>query len=395
MSSHGFPNPLPPMSRALARCRNLHDLRRLAMARVPKPMFDYLDGAAEDEVTLRRNTSAFEDIALVPRYAVDVDSPDLSTEVLGSVIQWPVVLAPTGMSRLFHHRGEWAVASAAARSGTMYSLSTLSSVSIEAVAEVNPGPKMFQVYLLRDPGLNRDLMARAKASGFGALCLTVDVPVQGNRERDLHSGMTLPPTFGLAQWFQFARCPRWVWNHLTSSKMTLANIAGSIDQGSQDVTSLAKFIHHQFDTRITWDRVAELVKDWGGPFAVKGLLARDDAVRAVDAGASAVIVSNHGGRQLDGAVAPFDVLQEVVDAVGGRAEVILDGGVRRGSHVVKALAMGAQACMVGRPYLYGLGAGGEAGVQRALDLLRSETQRALQLTGCRRLEELDRRHLQR
>jgi len=177
--------------------------------------------------------------------------------------------------------------------------------------------------------------------------------------------------------------------------MTLANIAGSIDQGSQDVTSLAKFIHHQFDTRITWDRVAELVKDWGGPFAVKGLLAPDDAVRAVDAGASAVIVSNHGGRQLDGAVAPFDVLQEVIDAVGGRAEVILDGGVRRGSHVVKALAMGAQACMVGRPYLYGLGAGGEAGVQRALDLLRSETQRALQLTGCRRLEELDRRHLQR
>ncbi|MBM65687.1 MAG: alpha-hydroxy-acid oxidizing enzyme [Myxococcales bacterium] len=383
------------MSAALARCRNIEDLRHLASRRVPKPMFDYLDGAAEDEVTLRRNTSAFEDVALVPRYAVAVENPDLRTRVLGADLDWPVLLAPTGMSRLFHHHGEWAVAAAAQRSGTLYSLSTLSSVSIEGVAEVNGSAKMFQVYLLKDPGLNQDLMARAKAAGFDALCLTVDVPVQGNRERDLHSGMTLPPTFGPAQWFQFARCPAWVWNHLMSSKMTLANIEGQIDQGSQDVTSLAKFIHEQFDTRITWERVEHLAKSWDGPFAIKGLLAPDDARRAVDAGASAIIVSNHGGRQLDGAVAPFDVLESMVDAVGDRAEIILDGGVRRGSHVIKALAMGAKACMVGRPYLFGLGAGGEAGVDRALEILRPETQRALQLSGCRRPRDLDRSYLQR
>jgi len=358
-------------------------------------MFDYLDGAAEDEATLRRNTASFEDVSLVPRYAVDVDAPDLTTHVLGARLQWPVVLAPTGMSRLFHHRGEWAVAAAATRAGTLYSLSTLSSVSIEGVAQVNDGPKMFQVYLLKDSALNEDLMERAKAAGFGALCLTVDVPVQGNRERDLHSGMTLPPTFGPAQWLQFARCPAWVWNHLTSPKMTLANIAGRIEQGSQDVTSLAKFIHQQFDTRITWERVEDMAKSWNGPFAIKGLLAPEDARRAVDAGATAIIVSNHGGRQLDGAVAPFDVLERIVDAVGDRAEVILDGGVRRGSHVVKALAQGASACMVGRPYLFGLGAGGEAGVERALTILRQETQRALQLSGCRRPEELDRSYLQR
>lgn len=376
------------MANALQRCRNIEDLRQLARRKVPRPMFDYLDGAAEDELTLRRNTEAFDDIALLPRYAVDVCDPDLRTRVLDCEIDWPVMLAPTGMSRLFHHLGERAVARAAQAAGTLYSLSTLSSVSIEDLVQVNTGPKMFQVYLLKDEGLNQSLISRARDAGFQALCLTVDVPVQGNRERDLHSGMTLPPTFGPAQWLQFARCPGWVFRHLTSPTMTLANIAQSVDLGSQDVSSLGTFIHEQFDPKITWDRVATLAKTWDGPFAVKGILAPDDARRAVEAGATAIIVSNHGGRQLDGAVATFEVLGAMVEAVGGRAEVILDGGIRRGSHVVKALAMGADACMVGRPYLYGLGAGGEAGVSRALEILRGELTRALQLLGCRELSQL-------
>lgn len=383
------------MPRSLDRCHNIADLRRLAKRRVPAPMFEYIDGAAEDEGTMRRNTAAFDEVDLVPRYLVDVAETDLSTTVLGAEVEWPVLLAPTGMSRLFHWRGEIAVARAAHRAGTLYSLSTLSSHTIEDVGAETPGPKMFQIYVLRDPELNESFLERCRQSGYGAMCLTVDVPVQGNRERDLRTGMTIPPSFGPAQYLDVLRHPAWVWNYLTKPPLRLANVADRIAQGSSNVSTLAKYIHNQFDPSVTWERAARMIERWDGPFAIKGILSADDARRAVEVGATAVIVSNHGGRQLDGAPATIDCLPEIAAAVGGRAEVILDGGIRRGSHVVKALALGADACMIGRAYLYGLGAGGEAGVDRALGILRRETRRALQLTGCTRLDQLDGRFVRR
>ena len=372
----------------LERAHNIADLRTLARKRLPAPMFHYIDGAASDEWTLRQNTRAFDQYELVPRYLVDVQEMDTSTTVLGQSIEWPVVCAPTGMSRLFHHEGELAVARAAARSGTLYSLSSLSSVSIEDVAAASDGPKMFQIYVFRDRELNKELIRRSRDAGYVALCLTVDVPVHGNRERDVRTGMTIPPALTLMSLLDIARHPRWAWHQVTGKPVVLANVVHKIAQGSSDVSTLAQYIHSQFDPTVTWRDAAWMIQEWGGPFAIKGLLTAADAKRAVEIGASAVIVSNHGGRQLDGVPAPIEVLPEIIDAVGDRAEVILDGGVRRGGHVLKALALGAKACMVGRPYLYGLGAAGEAGVSRALEILRTEFARDMALLGCRSIEEI-------
>ena len=352
-------------------------------------MFHYIDGAAEDEVTLRKNTQAFDGFDLIPRYLVDVEEVDLSTTVLGQSLEWPVALSPTGMSRLFHHTGEQAVARAAKRAGTLYGLSTVSSFSIEDVARVSDGPKMFQVYVLRDAALNDELVDRCREAGYAALCLTIDVPVAGNRERDVRTGMTIPPRLTLRSLFDIARRPAWVWNHLTSPPLLLANVAHRIEEGSATASTLVQYIHRQFDPSVTWEDAARMVERWAGPFAVKGVLSVHDAKRAAEIGATAVIVSNHGGRQLDGGPATLDVLSEIVAAVGDQVEVILDGGIRRGSHVVKALALGARACMVGRPYLYGLGAGGEAGVDRALEILRTEVERCFRLVGCRSVSELN------
>ena len=372
----------------LERCHNIADLRKLAKRRVPRPMFEYIDGAAEDESTFRRNTEAFMEYDLLPRYLVDVDEVDTTTRVLGADLAWPVILAPTGMSRLFHHMGEIAVARAAARSGTMYSLAAMgSSVSIEDVGRETQGPKMFQVYVLRDSELNLELIERCKGADYGAMCLTIDVPTLGNRERDLRTGMTIPPTFGPGSLLDFARHPAWVWHLLTKPRLTMSNVQHKLGRGG--LTTVAKYVNSQFDPSVTWDRAAQMIESWGGPFAIKGILCPEDARCAVEIGATAVIVSNHGGRQLDGAVASLDVLSEIVDGVGGRAEIILDGGIRRGSHVVKALALGADACMIGRPYLYGLGAGGERGVDRAMAILRTEIERAMRLLGCRRIEDID------
>jgi L-lactate dehydrogenase (cytochrome) len=358
-------------------------------------MFDFIDGAAEDESTLRRNTEAFLDYDLVPRYLVDVGEVDLRTRVLGIDLAWPVVLAPTGMSRLFHHTGEISVARAAARSGTIYSLSTTSSVSIEDVGRETNGPKMFQVYVFRDNELNLELLDRSRQAGFSAVCLTVDVPALGNRERDLRSGLTVPPTFGLGSLLDFALRPAWVWNYFTHSELTPANVAHRIDRRKRNLRSIASWVNTQYDPSVTWERAREMIEYWGGPFAIKGILCANDARRAVEIGATAIIVSNHGGRQLDGAVASFDILEEIVEAVGGQAEVILDGGIRRGSHVVKALALGADACMVGRPYLYGLGAGGEQGVDRAISILKSEIERVMRLIGCCRIGDINREFFRR
>jgi L-lactate dehydrogenase (cytochrome) len=348
-------------------------------------MFHYIDGAAGDEWTMRRNTRAFDAYELVPRYLVDVSEIDLSTSVFGQRIDWPVFCSPTAMNRLFQHEGECAVARAAADAGTLYSLSTISTASIEEVADASDGPKLFQVYVFKDRGLNVEFLERCRAARYAALALTVDVPLAGNRERDLVTGMTIPPRLTLMSLLDIALHPTWVWHHLTKPPIELANVR---ERTSGSVTTLVQYFNDQLDRSVTWDDAAWMIREWGGPFAIKGILSAEDARRAVEIGATAVMISNHGGRQLDTAPAPIEVLKEVVDAVDGRAEVILEGGVRRGVHVLKALALGATACSMGRPYLFGLGAGGEAGVRRALGILRNDIERDMALLGCKNVREI-------
>ena len=379
----------------LARCHSIADLRRLAKRRLPRAVFDYADGAAEDEVTARRNEAAFEDYELLPRVLRDVSSVDLSTTVLGTPVLMPVLLAPTGMTRLFHHDGETAAARAAHRAGVVYTLSSLSTVSIEDLVEASDGPRWFQIYVWKDRGLVREFFDRCRAAGYDALMLTVDMPVLGQRERDLRNGMTIPPSLTLGSALDAALHPSWWWNFLTKPRIRFANVAGKGDAGRGDLTALWTYINTQFDPSVTWDDLEWMIGEWNGAFAVKGVLDAEDAARAASLGARGIVVSNHGGRQLDHSPASLDALPAVVEAVAGRAEVILDGGIRRGADVAKALALGARACAIGRAYLYGIGAGGEQGVDRALELLRAELHRALALLGCASVGDLGREHVRR
>ena len=376
------------MNRTLARCHSIADLRRAARRRLPRAVFDYMDGAAEDEVTLRRNSDDFSQYELIPRCLTGVKDVDLSVSVLGVRIAAPFVLAPTGMSRLFHHAGEAAAARAAHKAGTMYSLSSMSTLSIEEVAAAAAGPKLFQLYVWRDRELLRQFINRARAAGYRALCLTVDLPVAGQRERDLRNGFTVPPQLRLANALDILRRPSWLWRFLSGPRLELANVRDHAG-AAQDLFSVIDYTTSQFDPGVTWEDLAWMIREWDGPFAIKGILNVADARRAVDAGATAVIVSNHGGRQLDHAPSPLSVLPEIAAAVGDKTEVILDGGVRRGGDVIKALALGAKAVMIGRAYLFGLGAGGEAGVDRALQLLTEEIRRNLMLLGCRSAQEVE------
>lgn len=378
----------------LSRCHSLADLRRIAKWRVPAPMFHYMDGAADDEVTMRRNESDFDALELLPRNLVDLSGIDTGTTVLGQPISMPLMLAPTGMSRLFHWQGELAVARAAARAGTVYSLSTVGTHSIEEVAAVGDGPKWFQIYVFRDRGLVSEFIERCRAARYHALCLTIDLPMTGNRERDLRTGMTVPPALTLKSWLSFFLNPLWSLCHVSSPPFTLANVAHRVDSG-HDVQTLQKYIGSQFDRTVTWDDARAMIEQWNGPFAIKGILTADDAKRAVDIGANAIVVSNHGGRQLDHVPSPIDVLPSIVEAVDGRVEIIVDGGVRRGTDVLKALALGAKACMTGRGYLFGLGAGGEAGVDRALAQYRKEITLDMALLGVRNINEIGPHHVRR
>lgn len=377
----------------LKRSHNVRDLRRWAKFRVPKPMFHYMDGAADDEVTLDRNTRDFERYELLPRYLVDVSEVDPSTTVMGAPIDFPVFCAPTGMSRLFNNDGELAVAAAAAKAGTAYSLSTVSTYSLEQVAEVCPAPKFFQIYVFRDRGLVTEFVDRCRAADYHGLCLTVDVPVPGNRERDLYTGMVIPPKLSLASYLDFFLHPLWSLKYVLSEDFQLANVAHRAPVDERDVTTLVGYLAQQFDPGVNWDDAAWMIEQWNGPFAIKGVCCVEDAVKAAEIGATAVMLSNHGGRQLDGAASPVSLLADVKDAVGDKLEVILDGGVRRGTDVIKALALGAQACMIGRAYLYGLGAGGEAGVTRALELLRAEIVRDMALLGVTKVDEIGEEHI--
>jgi L-lactate dehydrogenase (cytochrome) len=370
----------------LKDCQNIGDLRELARRRLPHPIFHYVDGGAEDETTLRRNTLAFNDIQFVPRCLIDVAEVNTATRVLGQDLAWPVMCSPTGASRFCHADGELAIARAAGRTGTLYALSMMSTFGLEEVAAI-PGAKMFQLYLFKDRDVTSKLIERCRQSGYKAMCLTVDTAVVGKRERDLRTGWGVPIKLSPSALVSFIRRPRWLFGQARKGRLSMPAVAALT--GNENIVSQTQFIGKQLDPTVTWRDVRKLVELWNGPFAIKGILSVEDALRAIDVGATAVIVSNHGGRQLDGAVAAIEVLPEIVRTVGHQIEVILDGGVRRGVHILKALMLGAKACSIGRPYLYGLGAGGEAGVQKAFDILRTELIRAMQLTGCTDVKHIE------
>ncbi len=376
--------------RRLARCANVDDLRRVAERRLPRGVFDYVDGAAEDERTQRRNCEAFHRLEFRPRVLRNVGDVDTGTTLLGRTLPLPLVMAPTGFTRIVESQGELAVARAAARAGVPYSLSTLSTRSIEDVAAVCPGPKWFQVYAWRDRGLVKELVERAAAAGYDALLLTIDTAVLGRRERDVRSGFTLPPKVGLETLVDGALHPAWTLDFLRSEPIAFSNVVGrSVGDGS-DAVSLADYINSQFDPGLDWDDVAWLRGIWDGPVILKGIQSVIDAERAAAEGIPAIALSNHGGRQLDGSPAPLELVAETAERVGDRLEILCDGGVRRGSDIAKAVALGARACMIGRAYLYGLGAGGERGVDLVLRWFAEGLERTLALAGARSIGELSR-----
>jgi L-lactate dehydrogenase (cytochrome) len=384
------PLELDPVKRRLAGAASVEDLRRIARRRLPRGVFDYFDGAAEDEATLRANSEAFHRIGFRPRVLRDVQDVDSSATLLGRSLPMPLVLAPTGFTRIADSQGELAVARAAARASLPYTLSTLSTRSIEEVAAVSSGPKWFQVYVWRDRGLVREMIERASAAGYEALVLTVDTPVLGRRERDVRNGFTLPPQLGPATILDGILHPAWTWDFVRAEPIRFANVVGrEVGDGAAPV-ALAEYIAAQFDPGLSWRDVDWFRSIWSGPLVIKGIQSVADARLAAEAGVAAIALSNHGGRQLDGAPAPLDLVPVVADAVGDRLEIICDGGVRRGSDLVKAVALGARACMAGRAYLYGLGAAGERGVDYVLELLRSDMRRTMALVGCRTVADLSR-----
>jgi L-lactate dehydrogenase (cytochrome) len=380
---------LDPVARRLARAASVADLRAVARRRLPRGVFDYIDGGAEDERTMAANADAFARTRFRPRVLRDVGTVDTSTTLLGRPLPVPLVLAPTGFTRIADPAGELAVARAAARAGLPYTLSTLATRSIEEVAAAaGAGRRWFQVYVWRDRGLVKDMIDRAAVAGYEALVLTVDTAVLGRRERDIRRGFTLPPKIGLGTLVDGALHPGWTWAFVRAEPIRFANVvAGGAGDGS-DAVSLADYVNSQFDPGLSWDDVDWMRSVWDGPIVVKGVQTVEDARLAAEAGVAAVALSNHGGRQLDGAPAPLGLVAPVADAVGDRVEVICDGGVRRGSDIVKAVALGARACMAGRAYLYGLGAAGERGVDHVLRLLSADVRRTMALVGARDVGEL-------
>jgi len=373
----------------LKDCYNVEDFRKLAKKKLPSPIFHYIDGGSDDEITLKRNTESFNKCDLVPNVLTDVSNIDLSTTVLGKKINFPLFLAATAMHRLYHHHGERATAKAAEKMGTMFGISTMATTSIEEIGMLTKGPKLFQLYIHKDRGLTDNLIERCKKASFDSMCLTVDTVVAGNRERDHRTGFATPPKLTLGSLLSFATHPKWTLNNLMHAKFKLANIIHMTEKGSTIDKSVMDYINEQFDPTMNWKDAEYCVKKWGGPFALKGVMSVEDAKKAIDIGCTAIMISNHGGRQLDGSRAPFDQLAEIVDAVGDKIEVILDGGVRRGTHVLKALALGAKACSFGKGYLFALGAAGQEGVEAILEKMKDEIKRDMILMGCRSIKDLN------
>lgn len=377
----------------LSDCRNVEDFRELARRRLPYPIFHYIDGGADDEITKDRNTAAFADCDLVPNVLAGVETIDMSTTVMGRRIAMPLFLSPTALQRLFHWHGERGVGAAAEKFGTYFGISSLATVGIEEIGRTISSPKLFQLYIHKDKGLNRAMIERCKAAKFDALALTVDTIVGGNRERCLRTGFTSPPRLTLKSALSFAAHPGWTLDYLLREKFELSNLKDHVAEGSNVALSVSDYFSTMLDQSMDWKMVEGIRAQWGGEFCLKGIMSVEDARRAVDIGATAIMVSNHGGRQLDGSRAPFDQLAEIVDAVGDRIDVICDGGIRRGSHVLKALSVGAKACSGGRMYLYALAAAGQAGVERSLSNLRAEIERDMKLMGVKSVAELNRGNL--
>ncbi|MEM7295149.1 MAG: alpha-hydroxy acid oxidase [Pseudomonadota bacterium] len=378
---------------SLQNCHNFQDFRRLAKRRLPSPIFHYIDGAADDERTYGRNTASFDDVDLVPNVLAGVEEVDMSVEVMGQKIDMPIYCAPTALQRLFHHEGERAVARAAKKHGTMFGVSSLATVAVEEIAELAPGPKMFQFYFHKDRGLNDALLERARAAKFNVMALTVDTITGGNRERDLKTGFTSPPKLTPASALSFATHPAWAWNFFSKEKFDMPHLSGHVSAGTNLAVSVGEYFSTMLDQSMNWADAEKLCAQWNGQFALKGVMSVEDAKRAVDIGCTGIMVSNHGGRQLDGSRAPFDQLAEIVDAVGDKIDVICEGGIQRGTHVLKALSLGAKACSGGRLYLYALAAAGQAGVEKVLGNMRTEIERDMKLMGITSLDQLSRDNL--
>jgi L-lactate dehydrogenase (cytochrome) len=376
----------------LSNCHNYHDFRKLAQKRLPGPIFNYIDGGADDEVTMRRNSEAFQSCDLIPNVLTGVKDIDLSVEVMGQKLALPVYLSPTALQRLFHHQGERATAGAAEKFGTMFGVSSLGTVSMEEIAKKYDTPQVYQFYFHKDRGLNRAMMERAKESNIEVMMLTVDSITGGNRERDLRTGFAIPFRLNLKGLWQFATRPMWGINYVTHEKFSLPQLDAHINMGG-GASSIGDYFTNMLDPSMNWKDVEEMVKFWDGQFCLKGIMSVEDAKRAVDIGCTGIVISNHGGRQLDGSRSSFDHLAEIVDAVGDKIDVIFDSGAQRGTHVLKALAIGAKAVGLGRYYLFALAAAGQKGVERAMQLMVAEIERDMRLMGCSKISDLNRDHI--
>ena len=381
------------MFKSINTCHNFKDFRNLAKSRLPSPIFHYIDGAADDEVTYRRNTEAYDQCDLVPNVLRGIEKVDMSTTVMGQKLDLPIYCAPTALQRLFHPDGEIGVGKAAEKFGTMFGVSSLGTASIEEIANLISTPKLFQLYVHKDQGLNDYLIDQCKEHNFDTMAVTVDSSVGGNRERDLYTGFTIPLNLSLKSIISFATHPAWAFNYFTKPKWELSNLNKHVTEGTNLMTSIGDYFTKMLDNSLSWKKIEEINKKWGKPFAIKGIMSVEDAKKAVDVGASAIMISNHGGRQLDGSRSPFDQLEEVVNAVGDKIDVICEGGIRRGTHILKALSLGAKACSGGRMYLYALAAGGQKGVEKALGNLKKEIERDMILMGVSNISELSKKNL--
>ena len=370
----------------LKKCHNFHDFRKLAKRKLPSPIFNYIDGAADDEVTYRRNTSSFDECDLVPNVLAGVEKVDTSVTVMGQRLDVPFYCSPTALQRLFHYSGERAVAAASEKFGTMFGVSSLGTVGLREVRK-HKNPQAYQFYFHKDRGLNRSMMEDAKDAGVDVMMLTVDSITGGNRERDLRTGFSIPFKLNFSGVLQFVIKPTWGYNYLTHENFKLPQLENHLDMGNA-VVSISEYLTEMLDPSLNWHDVEKMVKHWNGEFCLKGIMSVDDAKKAVDIGCTGIVISNHGGRQLDGSRSPFDQLEEIVNAVGDKIDVLMDSGVQRGTHVLKALSLGAKAVGVGRYYLFPLAAAGQQGVERALELMRAEIIRDMQLMGCRSIGEL-------
>ena len=376
----------------LKDCHSFGDFRELARRRLPSPIFNYIDGAADDESTYSRNTKSFDDCDLVPNVLRGSKEIDMSVEILGQKLDLPIYCSPTALQRVFHHEGENAVAAAADKYRTLFGVSSLGTVSISEVRKKYQGPQCYQFYFHKDKALNQVMLQNAKDADVDIMMLTVDTITGGNRERDLKTGFSIPFKLTLNGIFQFLIKPMWALNYLTHAKFSLPQLDDHVDMSDGPI-SIGRYFTEMLDPCLNWDDVAKMVEFWDGQFCLKGVMSVEDAKKAVEIGCTGIVISNHGGRHLHGSRSPFDQLSEIVDAVGDDIDVIMDSGIQRGTHVLKALSLGAKAVGGGRFYLFALAAAGQAGVERALSLMKDEIERDMRLMGVSTIAELSRKNL--